>query len=76
MKALPTALLAIGGVIFALGMVARRVLTAEQLEPYGGRGVILVAYLIGGLLLGGGFLLRHRSEKRANEVGARNDEER
>lgn len=63
MKVLSTILLAVGGGFFGFGIFAKRVLPAEYLEPLGGRGVILVAFLVGGLLFGAGFLIKQRTDQ-------------
>jgi hypothetical protein len=65
MDALSKLLFVAGGVIFAIGMLARRFAEPELLERFGGRGVIWVMYLIGGGLMAVGYLLAQRVKARA-----------
>jgi hypothetical protein len=74
MDALSKLLFVAGGVIFALGMVARRFAEPELLERFGGRGVVWVMYLIGGGLMAVAYLLAQRvkalAESKAHTDGA------
>ena len=63
MKALSILLQVIGGFLLLSGFVMKRLITAESLEPIGGRGAILVAFLFGGLIFGAGYLLMRRIDR-------------
>lgn len=73
MKAISTTLLVIGGGLFGLGIFMKRILPAENLEQLGGRGVILVAFLFGGLFFGAGFILKQRVDRAQNSVDGSDD---